>query len=96
MDAAVSASRGQLRSLALSLRLAEVNISEKQTGEKPVLLLDDVLSELDLVHRERVMDLTLQADQAIIATPDPERPNLAVLADPSNWHLEAGELIEQL
>ena len=96
VDAAVSASRGQLRSLALSLRLAEVNMSEKQTGEKPVLLLDDVLSELDLVHRERVMDLTLQADQAIIATPDPERPNLAILADPSNWHLETGELIEQL
>ena len=40
-------SQGQQRTAALSLKLSEVTMMEKETGEKPVLLLDDVLSELD-------------------------------------------------
>ncbi len=46
------ASQGQQRSLALGLKLAESAISEADTGEKPVLLLDDVFSELDSARRE--------------------------------------------
>lgn len=40
-------SQGQQRTTALSLKLAEITIIEKETGETPLLLLDDVLSELD-------------------------------------------------
>lgn len=40
-------SQGQQRSAALSLKLSELDFLEKQTGEMPILLLDDVLSELD-------------------------------------------------
>lgn len=40
-------SQGQQRSTALSLKLAEIELFKKITGEKPILLLDDVLSELD-------------------------------------------------
>lgn len=40
-------SQGQQRSAALSLKMAEISQFEEETGEKPVLLLDDVLSELD-------------------------------------------------
>lgn len=40
-------SRGQQRTGALSLKLTEIKIVEEKTGEKPILLLDDVLSELD-------------------------------------------------
>lgn len=40
-------SRGQKRTAALSLKLTEIKIVEEKTGEKPILLLDDVLSELD-------------------------------------------------
>lgn len=40
-------SRGQQRTGALSLKLTEIRIVEEKTGEKPILLLDDVLSELD-------------------------------------------------
>jgi DNA replication and repair protein RecF len=46
------ASQGQQRSLALGLKLAESAISEADTGERPVLLLDDVFSELDAARRE--------------------------------------------
>lgn len=53
-DARKFGSQGQQRSCALALKLSEIEIMEKKTGEKPVLLLDDVLSELD---RDRQKDL---------------------------------------
>lgn len=46
-DARTLASQGQQRSIVLALKLAEAGIMERSLGEKPVLLLDDVLSELD-------------------------------------------------
>lgn len=50
------ASQGQARTAALSLRLAERNISFSDTGEPPVLLLDDVLSELDSRRQDFVLN----------------------------------------
>jgi len=47
-------SQGQQRTAALSAKLAEIEIIEQSTGETPVLLLDDVLSELD-AHRQRFL-----------------------------------------
>ena len=95
-DAGVSASRGQLRSLALSLRLAEVELSRTSTGEQPILLLDDVLSELDEAHRERVTHLVQESDQTFIATPDPERPRANDLHGSNRWLLENNELSEMI
>jgi len=49
------ASQGQQRSCVLSLKEAEARLMEEQSGESPVLLLDDVLSELDRSRREYVL-----------------------------------------
>lgn len=49
-------SQGQQRSAVLSLKLSEVNLNEEILGEKPVLLLDDVLSELDQTRQDRLLD----------------------------------------
>jgi DNA replication and repair protein RecF len=95
-DAGISASRGQLRSLALSLRLAEVELSRTSTGEQPILLLDDVLSELDEAHRERVTHLVQESDQTFITTPDPERPGVNDLQRSNRWLLENNELSEMI
>ena len=48
-------SQGQQRSLALAMKLAEGEICLKETGDRPVLLLDDVLSELDKKRREYLL-----------------------------------------
>ena len=48
-------SQGQQRSAALSLKLAEIKLIFEETGEKPVLLLDDVLSELDRVRQRQLI-----------------------------------------
>ena len=54
--ARVFASQGQARTAALSIKLAEREIFKDETGEYPVLLLDDVLSELDAARQEFVLN----------------------------------------
>ena len=62
-------SQGQQRTLALSLILSELFFIEEVKGEKPVLLLDDVMSELDLKRQEYLLR-GLSNVQTIITTTD--------------------------
>ena len=55
MDAKAYASQGQTRTAALSVKLAEVEIFKNVSGEYPVLILDDVMSELDLPRRKKLL-----------------------------------------
>lgn len=90
--AGVSASRGQQRSAALALRLAEVAYSKARTGDAPVLLLDDILSELDPARRARVLSVAYGVDQVLITTPDAAHPSDAELPVATRWRLERGRL----
>lgn len=67
-DARVFASQGQQRTVALSLRLAEVELLAKTTGEIPVLLLDDVISELDELRRKQLLSNVFSGGQVLITT----------------------------
>ena len=58
-------SQGQKRTAALSLKMAEIELVEKTIGEKPILLLDDVLSELDR-NRQNFLLEQIQGVQTII------------------------------
>ncbi len=62
-------SQGQQRTAALSLKLSEIVITEEETGEKPILLLDDVLSELDN-ERQKYLISSLGNNQLFITTTD--------------------------
>lgn len=55
-DAKVFASQGQQRSIVLALKIAELQVFEKEIGEKPVLVLDDVFSELDSARQKKMYD----------------------------------------
>jgi DNA replication and repair protein RecF len=70
-DVAVFGSRGQQRTAVLALKLAEADWMFSQTGERPVLLLDDILSELD-IHRRRFVLEVIQAgaEQTLVTTTD--------------------------
>ena len=61
------ASRGEVRSVVLALKFLEVEIIEKLTGKKPIVLLDDVFSELDESRQAALMSNSL-GTQLIIAT----------------------------
>lgn len=65
------ASQGQQRSCALSIKLAELELIKQETGENPILLLDDVFSELDAKRRAKLLTFT-QSYQTIITCTDLE------------------------
>jgi DNA replication and repair protein RecF len=69
-DARAFASQGQQRTAVVSIKLAEAALIEERSGEKPVLLLDDVLSELDLARREALLSQVSGAGQVIITSVD--------------------------
>jgi DNA replication and repair protein RecF len=52
----VFASQGQIRTAALSMKLAQLAVFQEVTGESPILLLDDVMSELDMTRRTRLLE----------------------------------------
>jgi DNA replication and repair protein RecF len=62
------ASQGQQRTIALSLRLAEIDFIYNEIGEYPVLLLDDVLSELDDIRQKNLILSMSKRVQTIITT----------------------------
>jgi DNA replication and repair protein RecF len=76
IDMTLYGSRGQQRTAALSTKLAEISLMRQTTGETPVLLLDDVMSELDAERRQQVIAIVDQAGQAVLTTTDWEDYNL--------------------
>ena len=65
-------SRGQQRTAVLAMKFAEVDFIKEKTGKKPILLLDDVFSELDQLHEKALMELT-KSHQTVISTTDPDK-----------------------
>jgi DNA replication and repair protein RecF len=63
-------SRGQQRLAVLALKLAEGKYMHAQTGERPILLLDDILSELDPTRRGFVLEQAGREGQTVITTTD--------------------------
>lgn len=61
-------SLGQQRTATLALKIAEVFVYHKYYGEKPVLLLDDVLSELDFDRRRKLMEYCKHFDTVVTCT----------------------------
>ncbi|HEY5550170.1 MAG TPA: DNA replication and repair protein RecF [Candidatus Saccharimonadales bacterium] len=64
-----TASRGEIRSLLIALKIFELGLIEKVRGAKPIFLLDDVFSELDGARRHHLVD-HLKNQQTIITTTD--------------------------
>lgn len=71
-DVMQTASRGETRTLAITAKLIELSLLEEALGEKPILLLDDVLSELDTERQNRLLKIIGRA-QTIIAATNAER-----------------------
>jgi len=81
-DARRQASQGEQRSIALALRLAGHNLVKQERGIEPLLLLDDVFSELDPLRSNRLLQL-LPTGQTLVTTasPLPHGMNPAVVID---------------
>jgi DNA replication and repair protein RecF len=69
-DARRQASQGEQRSLALALRLAGHELVRRRRGVEPILLLDDVFSELDPRRADRLLAM-LPEGQTLVTTASP-------------------------
>jgi len=67
-DVREASSRGEVRTIILALKMAEMEILHRRRGEMPVLLLDDVFAELDKKHSNALLDLISGAQTIITAT----------------------------
>jgi DNA replication and repair protein RecF len=86
------ASQGQQRTAVVSLKLAEAELVARRTGERPVLLLDDVLSELDAERRAALLRKVADRGQVIVTSAEagPFPPDLIDAA--RVWTVTAGRI----
>ena len=95
MPAGTYSSRGQARSIALGLRLAEAVFLKERRGDEPVLLLDDVLSELDSYRRRNVLEEAAAYQQALVTTAEPALIGDAAARNASLFQVAAGGVVRQ-
>ena len=87
LDSRLYGSQGQQRTAALSLKLAEVELIRREKGENPVLLLDDVMSELDKNRQEQLL-ACITGIQTLITCTTAE--NLSTVKDAAKFTVSGG------
>ncbi|AXF56504.1 DNA replication/repair protein RecF [Salicibibacter kimchii] len=85
-------SQGQQRTAALSLKLAEIELIEKETADPPVLLLDDVLSELDDFRQSHLLNSIQGKVQTFITTTNISGIKHEVLQQAKTFHVNNGNI----
>jgi len=91
-DVSVHASRGQQRTIILALKLAETDLLG-EGGPRPIVLLDDVFSELDPDRAIRLSELLAGRGQVIVTTADPGAIEGARQRDAAVWRIADGRLV---
>src|SRR4249919_1523773 len=90
-DLATFASRGQQRTAILALKLAELDVMTTRDGSPPLLLLDDVFSELDPERRSHLVRRIAALPQAFITTTTLDDLDPVLVASATGWEVVADE-----
>ncbi|MCM0582433.1 DNA replication/repair protein RecF [Weissella diestrammenae] len=93
-DVATFGSQGQQRTTALAVKLAEIDLMKAETGEYPILLLDDVLSELDASRQTHLLTAMQDKVQTFITTPSLSDVAKQLIKEPKIFNVKAGQLID--
>ena len=94
MDVRIYGSRGEQRTVALGLKLAEFLLLREMAGEPPVMLLDDALSELDDERSLRVVQTSVGPCQTFMTGASLRSFPAEVLDRAQVYHLEAAEIVD--
>ena len=86
-------SQGQQRTAALALKLAELRIIREETGVNPLLLMDDVLSELD-VERQQFLIHSFEKNQLVITAADMSEKTMESLPKGKVFHIRGGNIFD--
>lgn len=92
-DVAVFGSQGQQRTTALAIKLAEIDLMQQETGEYPILLLDDVLSELDANRQTHLLLAIQDKVQTFITAPTLSDVARQLIHAPKVFHVKQGEIV---
>ncbi|SES35290.1 DNA replication/repair protein RecF [Salisediminibacterium halotolerans] len=91
-DIQVYGSQGQQRTTALSVKLAEIELIYEKTGEYPILLLDDVLSELDDSRQTHLLDTIQGKVQTFVTTTNVGGIHHEMLEKATMFHVTGGSI----
>ncbi|UAC48195.1 DNA replication/repair protein RecF [Bacillus aquiflavi] len=91
-DVQTFGSQGQQRTTALSVKLAEIELIHSEIGEYPILLLDDVLSELDDFRQSHLLNTIQGKVQTFVTTTSIEGIDHQTLNNASLFNVEAGQI----
>jgi len=94
VDLGVYGSRGQIRTAIMALKLAEVDWLKENTGDVPVLLLDETLAELDNERRNYLLKELAANSQSIMTTTDLDLFDPDFVSQCVVWHLQDGTILE--
>ena len=95
LDLGTYGSRGQIRTAVMALKLAEVSWLREQTGEIPVLLLDETLAELDQQRRLDLLGMLEQNSQSILTTTDLSLFDPGFIKKCRVWQIHDGAIVER-
>ena len=87
-------SRGQHRTAALALRMAEARYIADQTGERPILLLDEALGELDDQRREHLLRFVRAYPQVVLTGTSADAFPAAFRRDARLLHIDSGRIVD--
>ena len=85
-------SRGQVRTVLLALKLAEVNWMKDRTGEWPVIVLDEVMAELDAQRRADLLKYVGESEQVLFTTTDLNLYEPDFVEKAEVWKVESGKV----
>lgn len=88
-------SQGQQRTTALSLKLAEIELMKQETNEAPILLLDDVLSELDDYRQSHLLNSIQNEVQTFVTTTSIDGIHHKTIEQAKLFHVKQGVVVEQ-
>lgn len=89
-------SQGQLKMAILALKMAEIDVFRKVTGDTPVLLLDDIFSELDIDKRNKLVKFLNNDIQTIMTTTDLSEIDNELVKIAYVYRIENGKIIEKI
>ena len=94
MDVQIYGSQGQQRTTALSIKLAEIELMNIEVGEYPILLLDDVLSELDDSRQTHLLSTIQRKVQTFVTTTSVEGIDHEIMTNARVYRISQGEILK--
>ena len=94
-DIKIYGSQGQQKLAFIALKFSEITIFEEKTNTKPIILLDDIFSELDKTKKNKLIQYIDNDYQVIITSNDTKDISKKILKDANIFKIKDGKIVEK-